>query len=388
VRPVVVVAGYFVGNPLGGHVLSILHWLRGLRRLGYDVAFVEHYEWASGCYNPHTNERSDDPSYGIGELRRALEHVGVDKWCYVDVEGHFHGLSREEVLALCRRSVALLALWTVTWLEEFAECGCRIFIDTDPGFTQFSMLPTPARSTLGYASPLDFHHRFTYGTRIGSADCPIPTHGLSWLPTRPPVSLDLVPPCFTPEARLFTTVMSWTVRKPIVYEGEEYGQKDVEFWRVAELPSRVGRVFEIALAGASAPRAEIEAAGWRLADPRRITASPWTYREYIAASRGEFSVAVNLEVKARTGWFSDRTAAYLASGKPVVVQDTGFSESLPCGEGLFAFRTLDDAAAAVEAIAADYPRHCAAARRIAEEYFDVDRVLRAILERADVAVAA
>jgi hypothetical protein len=382
-RKIAIVAGYFIGNPLGGHVLSILHWLVGLQRLGYEVVFVEHYEWASGCYNPHTNERSEDPSYGIAELTRIFNQVGLGRWCYVDVDGRYHGLSRHDVDTLCRDADVLVSLWTVTWLEAFSQCRRRIFIDTDPGFTQFSMLPTPARSVEGYASPLDFHERFTYGTRIGMPDCPIPTHGLSWLPARPPVALELVPASFTPAATMFTTVMSWTVRKPIVHEGEEYGQKDVEFWRIADLPARVGSVFELALAGANAPREEIEARGWRIADPRRITATPWTYLEYISQSRGEFSVAVNLEVKARTGWFSDRTAAYLAAGKPVVVQDTGFSEFLPCGEGLFAFRTIDEAAAAVASIAEDYPRHCAAARRIAEEYFSAERVLQGVLERAN-----
>jgi hypothetical protein len=175
--------------------------------------------------------------------------------------------------------------------------------------------------------------------------------------------------------------MSWSARKPIVYEGVEYGQKDVEFWRIADLPTRVGPIFEIALAGDSAPRARIAAAGWRIADPREVTATIWTYRDYIAQSRGEFSVAVNLEVKSRSGWFSDRTAAYLASGKPAIVQDTGFSESLPCGEGLLAFNTPDEAIAAVNAVNRNYEGHCRAARYVAEEFFDSDKVLQGLLTR-------
>jgi hypothetical protein len=377
-RPIAIVAGYFVGFPVGGHVMSILHWLAGLRQLGFDVVFAEQYEWGSGCWNPITAQAGDDPSYGIGVLRRHLEELGISHWCFVDAAGTYHGLSRHELQALCARSEVLIGLWTVTWLEEFLECRRRVFIDTDPGFTQFSMSPAPAPPGAGYASPIAFHEHFTYGTRIGRADCPIPTHGIDWQPTRPPVCLDLLPPRFTPDAPCFTTVMSWTSRAAVVYEGVEYGQKDVEFWRIADLPSRVGQCLEIALAKA-APRDRITAAGWRLADAGQVTATTATYRDYIARSRGEFSVAVNLEVKTRSGWFSDRTAAYLASGKPVVVQDTGFSEDLPCGEGLFAFRTIDDAAAAIEEIARDYPRHCAAARRIAEEYFDVRRILGSIV---------
>jgi hypothetical protein len=383
-KPVAIVSGYLIGNPLGGHVLSILHYLVGLAKLGYDVVFVEKFEWSNRCYNPSSQTRSDDPSFGIGELCRYVRELGLGRWCYVDKDGTYRGLSQKEMAGLCRESAVLISLWTVTWLPEFMECKRRIFIDLDPGFTQFAMLPTPSRSTQWYASPLDYHVRFSYGTRLGKPDCPIPTHGLSWLPTRPPVALELLPPRFTPGARFFTTVMSWSARKPIVYEGVEYGQKDVEFWRIADLPKKVGPLFEIALAGDSAPRERIAAAGWRIADPREVTATIWTYRDYIAQSRGEFSVAVNLEVKSRSGWFSDRTAAYLASGKPAIVQDTGFSESLPCGEGLLAFRTPDEAAAAVAAVNRDYERHCKAARRIAEEFFDSDKVLGGLLERSEV----
>jgi hypothetical protein len=199
--------------------------------------------------------------------------------------------------------------------------------------------------------------------------------------------LDLLPVRYTPEAELFTTIMSWNTRAPIVFDGEEYGQKDIEFWRIVSLPSRVGPVFELALGGVTAPREKIAAAGWRIADPRRVTATPWAYRDYIAQSRGEFSVAVNLEVKTRSGWFSDRTAAYLASGKPAIVQDTGFSEDLPCGDGLFAFRTIDDAVDAVRAIARDYKAHCVAARRIAEEYFDAAVVIAGILRTCDLSTS-
>jgi hypothetical protein len=383
-RRTAVVAGYLVGNPMGGHVLSILHWFAGLRDLGYDVVFAEHHCWAGGCWNPETQTAGDDPSYGLAELERSGRRTGLSAWCFVDARGVYHGLSREEMADVCRRADVLIGLWTVTWLEEFAACRRRIFIDTDPGFTQFAMSPTPSRSTLGYASPLDFHEHFTYGTRIGRPGCPIPTHGIDWKPTRPPVSLDLLPMCFTPDARRFTTVMSWTSRAPVVHDGVEYGQKDVEFWRIASLPSRVDACFEIALTGKSAPRDAIAAAGWRLAYAGEVTRSVASYRDYIAHSRGEFSVAVNLEVKTQSGWFSDRTAAYLATGKPAVVQDTGFPEDLPCGKGLLPFSSLDDAVAAVEAIDTDYAGHCAAARRLAETHFDARRVVADILGPAAV----
>jgi hypothetical protein len=375
--PLAIVAGYLAGHPVGGHVLSILHWLAGLRALGYDVVFVEHHGWPNACWNPATGTLSDDPAYGLAELQQHAASLGLRGWCFVDANGVYHGLPRDEMIALCRSADVLLGLWTVTWLDEFAHCRRRIFIDTDPGFTQFGM-SADVRASLAYASPVDFHEHYTYGARIGQADCPIPTHGIHWRPARPPVALDLLPVQFTPDATCFTTVMSWSPRKPIVYEGVEYGQKDVEFWRIAALPSRVEPCLEIALGG-KAPYEAIAAEGWRITEAAAVTATPWTYRDYIGRSRGEFSVAVNLEVKSRSGWFSDRTAAFLASGKPAVVQDTGFSDDLPCGEGLFAFRTIDDAAAALQEIERDYRRHCLAARRIAEEYFDARRVIGRIV---------
>jgi len=381
-RKTVIVSGYIVRYPLGGLVLFMLHYLVGLKNLGYDVVFIEHYGWQNSCYNPRTNTMSNDPGYGIKQMLRDFRKLGLKKWCYVDADGVFHGMSRDEVKRLCGEADILLSLYNTTWLEEFAECRKRVFVDTDPGFTQFSMSPSPSSSCDGYASPYDFHYHFTFGTRIGMDDCPIPTRGLNWLPTRPPVALELLPPVFTPEANFFTTVMGWNARKPITYNGVEYGQKDIEFMRVIELPQILGEVFEIALGGVDAPREKIAEAGWRISDPLKITENPWTYRDYIAQSRGEFSVAVNLEVKTRSGWFSERTAAYLASGKPVVVQDTGFSENLPTGKGLFAFQDMNDVIAAIEIINNDYRQHCKAARQIAEEYFDSRKVLTELLERS------
>jgi hypothetical protein len=372
-----IVAGYLVGYPAGGHVMSILHWFAGLRSLGYDVVFVEHHGWRDACFNPRTNTMSDDPSYGIEHLAGYAQLFGLRAWCFVDRQGRYHGISQEEMVRLCKEADVLLGIWTVTWLDEFHECRRRIFIDTDPGFTQFTM-PPGARASLAFASPVDFHEHYSVGTRIGQPDCPIPTHGITWRPTRFPVALDLLPFHFAPDAECFTTVMAWAPRKPVVYEGVEYGLKEIEFWRIAELPTRVNGCMEIALGG-NAPFDRIAAAGWRITDALAVSVTPWTYRDYLARSRGEFSVLTNLYVKTRSGAFSDRTAAYLATGKPAVVQDTGFSEELPCGEGLFAFSTLDEAVAAIEEINRDYRRHCRAARRIAEQHFDARRVIGRIL---------
>jgi hypothetical protein len=380
----VIVAGYLVRNTSGGHVLSILHYLAGLRRMGFEVIWVEHFGWAESCFDPTINAMTDDPGFGIAALKSNLQWIGVHRWCYVGADGTYHGMPRQELIQACRSADFLLSLWLVTWLEEFRECRYRIFVDLDPGFTQFALTPDRRVSCDGFASPFDFDIHFSYGTRIGMPDCPIPTHGIQWHPLLPPVAMELIPPVRQTDCRRFTTVMGWNSREPIVYNGEEYGQKDVEFYRIMDLPGTLPEVeFEIVLAGPSAPRERIAAAGWQIADPLTTVHTPAAYLDYIASSGGEFSVAVNLEVKSRSGWFSDRTAAYLASGKPVVVQDTGFSELLPCGDGLFAFATIDDAVEAIRSICSDYPAQCLAARRIAEQHFDAERVLRGMLARCE-----
>ena len=379
-KPVVIVAGYWVRYPLGGHLLGQLQYLVGLQKLGCEVVFIEHFGWPSSCYNPQANTMSDDPSFGLAVLKREFPRFGLQKWCYIDAAGVHHGLSADEVRKVCRDADLLLSLASTTWRDEFRECRARAYVDTDPGFTQFGMVPAPGPSCNGYASPCDFQFHFTIGTRIGQPDCPIPTHDLQWWPTRWPVVLELMPYRCLPDAEFFTTVMSWRPRKTILHNGIEYGQKDVEFMKFIDLPKRAGPIFKIALAGPNAPREQIAAAGWRLVDPLQVTATPWTYRDYIAGSRGEFGVSVNLEVKTRSGWFGDRTPIYLAMGKPVIIQETGFSESLPCGEGLFAFKDMEEAVAAIELVNGNYERHCRAARRIAEEYFDSQKVLREMLQ--------
>lgn len=385
-RPIAIVAGYLARYPLGGHLLSQYHFLTGLTRLGYEVVFVEHYGWPNACYDPRTNTMGDDPTYGLSQILPFFKRIGLQRWCYVDASEKWHGLPRDEVKSLCRNAALVLSSSSTTWLEELRECPARIFVDIDPGFTQFKMSPTPNASCAGYASPYDFNFHFTFGERIGKPDCPIPTHGLRWHPFRQPLALDLIEPRFTPQARRFTTVMSWAAYGSMEYQGVTYGQKNLEMLKFLDLPRHAGDVFEIALGGVGAPAQSLQDAGWIITEALAATLSVEAYLDYIGNSRGEFSVAKDGYVKTRCGWFSDRTVAYLASGKPVIVQDTGFSDVLPCGEGLFAFRTPADVVRAVEGISRNYERHCQAARRIAEEYFDSDKVLRAMLKACDLTV--
>lgn len=383
--PLAIFTGYNIRYPLGGHVFTELQNIIGLQRLGYRVLYVE--ESGGGwtpCFNPVRNEMTADPSYGIRVLRDELRPYGLaDSWCYVDETGAYHGLSRDEFLRACREAVLLFGRSRVTWLPELAEIRARLFLDVDPAITQFELPPPHQRSQRGFASAHDFHYHFTYGTRIGRPDCPVPSGGLTWRGTLPPVVPALLPWHINPAAARFTTVMSWKARGVIRHNGVEYGDKNVEFARVRHLPQRTGPILEIALAGGQADRPQLERDGWVIANATVASLTVAQYLDYIRASRGEFSVAKNIYVATRCGWFSDRTAAYLALGRPAVVQDTGWSERLPTGEGLFAFTTADEAVAALETIQRDYDRHCRAARRIAEEYFAAEKVLGEMLRHCD-----
>ncbi len=389
-RPLAIYAGYVVRYPLGGSVLTESHCMAGLQRLGYDVVYVE--ESGSGwapCYNPTRNEMTTDPSYGIGVLQEVLRARGLERrWCYVDSERHYHGLTKEDLLERCRRATVFFCRANVNWLEEFRACKTRVFIDLDPCFTQLRLPPANAPSVSGYASPHEFQFHFTCGERIGKPDCPIPAGGLQWRPTRIPVVVDMFTPRYTPEATRFTTVLSWSAYGSVQYQGEVYGPKSTEMLKILDLPRRAGPVFEIALAGPDAPAEQLRAAGWIISSALDATITVEAYQDHIGRSRGEFSVAKNAYVKSKCGVFLDRSVSYLAMGKPVILQDTGFSEILPCGEGLFAFRNSDDVLIAIETIGRDYARHCKAARRIAEEYFDSDKVLGTMLRQCDLPVTS
>jgi hypothetical protein len=379
VKPVAIVAGYMARYPLAGMMLWNLHYVAGLQRLGYRVVFVEHFGWSHSCYDPIGNLMTDDPARGLSVMEQELRAIGLSEWCYVDARGEFHGLSRAELERLCRESALLLSIANTTWLEEFRECAVRIFLDGDPGFTQFRTHPTPSPSCAGYASPHDFQFHFSCGERIGQPDCPIPTHGLHWRPTRAPVVLALLPERFSPLATDFTTTMSWTAYGNVEYNGQLYGQKDIEMPKFLDLPKRLGPIFEIAFSGPETAAALLREHGWKIVSALETTRDLAGYLDYLGRSRGEFSVAKNGYVKTRCGMLYERTTKYLAMGKPAIVQDTGFSEQIPCGEGLFAVQKLDDALSAVETIAKDYARHCRAARRIAAEYFDANKVLGKLL---------
>jgi len=226
---------------------------------------------------------------------------------------------------------------------------------------------------------------FTFAENIGAADCRIPLAGFDWIPTRQPVVLDWWELLAEPPRDVFTTVMNWVSYKSCEYDGETWGQKDVEFLKFVDLPERTSQKFEIAMGmgpGMKRPTVMLQQKGWQIIEPTEHLPDPWTYCEYLRRSKGEWSVAKEGYVKSRSGWFSCRSACYLALGRPCVLEDTGWSHVYPTGRGLFAYQTIDEARAGIAAVNADYAAHSRAARQLAEQMFDARKVLADLITRA------
>jgi hypothetical protein len=261
------------------------------------------------------------------------------------------------------------------WLGEAVAAGRRVLIDGEPGSTQMKM---QNRLDAGESLP-KYDAYFSTGRNVGTGHSTAPTAGKAWRPLFHPVVPDVFPPVPPRPGALYTTVMNWQSYAPLTYRGVTYGHKDVEFARFMDLPSLTAAPLEVAVSGKETPSDRLRAAGWRVRDAHEVTLSFDSFRSYLLSSRGEFAVCKSGYVRHNTGWFSDRGAAYLASGRPVVMQETGFSAHLPCGEGLFAVRTAEEAAGAIAEIERDYPRHSRRAREVAVEYLDARRVLPAFL---------
>ena len=370
--------------PLGGIGWQAVHYVLGLTRLGHDVYYVE--DSNTHPYDPRVKSVVSDSSYSVAFLADVMTRFGLaDRWAYVDgVTGTCHGLSRERLRDLYREADGLLNVCGATELkDEHLRCPVRVYIETDPVFEQIRV----AEGDHQIIDALGEHtHHFTYGENLGQLDCPIPLEKFAWRTTRPPVIPDLWDARVDPAAERFTTVATWkNIGKDVQFLGETYyWSKHMNFLRVADLPSRTRQPLELALeVDDDATRDLLARKGWLITDAFEASCDITAYQRHIARSRGEFTVAKDLVARTRSGWFSDRSACYLAAGKPVVTQDTAFGKFVPTGEGLFAFETVEEAAAALDEVNRDYPRHCRAARRIALEYFAADRVLGRLCREAD-----
>lgn len=383
----IVVTGYVVRCPLGGMAWHHLQYVLGLARLGHHVTFVEDSDdvpWS--CYDPTRGVTDEDPTYGLSFAERIMRQLCLDRWAYYDAHrDRWHGPAAETVARLCSEADLLLDLGLVNPPRPWTiEIPLAITVDTDPVFNQIRHLNDTSQRLR--AERADVH--FTFAERVGRHDAYLPNDGFAWKPTRQPVVLDAWPVVPASATGPFTTVMQWDSYPALEHEGRRFGMKSDSFAPFMELPRRTRVPLELALGTRDAPRNELEAAGWRLRNPLVPTADPWTYRRYLRGSRGELTVSKHGYVVARTGWFSERSANYLAGGRPVIAQDTGFSDVLPTGDGLFAFSTIDEAAAALEEVDADHERHCRVAREIAIEFFDSRKVLTRLLEDAFAAAPA
>lgn len=377
----IVVLGYVVRGPLGGLAWHHLQYVAGLRALGHDVYFVEDSDDYPSCYDPARGVVDVDPAYGLRFAARAFERLGLgERWCYYDAHAaRWAGPLAPRAREVCESAELLLNLSGVNPLRPWTErTPARAFVDTDPAFTQIRHLTDASARTLAAAH----NSFFTFAENVARTDCLVPADGFAWQPTRQPVHLDAWPVSLGPRAESWTTVMQWDSYRACEHEGRRYGMKSDSFAAFVELPARAGPVFEIALGSEGAPRAMLRARGWRLLDPLAVTRETTTYQDFIRASKAEWSVAKHGYVAARSGWFSERSAAYLASGRPVLTQQTGFSDWLETGAGLLPFETLDDVLAGMEEIDRDYERHCRAARELAEGFFDARKVLTNLIERA------
>jgi hypothetical protein len=379
----IVVASYAVRFPVGGYLSWVLQWLIGFQRLGHDVYFVEKSGWSESCYDPSKHIMTDDCSYGTAALQALLARFDLgDRWCFVDARGRYHGMSRRRVEKVFSSADLFVDTETHgTWLEDASHSRLRVLVEGDPAYTQIKW----HNCLEAGEGLLDYDYYYTVGRNIGTGRSMVPTAGKPWRPIFHPVHVDLFPARPVDTGAPFTTVMSWQVFDPIEFDGVTYGQKDIEFIKFMDLPRRTKSPLEIAVGGGeNVPTRRLLKAGWRLRNPLEVTVSFDSFRDYIAASRGEFSVAKNVYVATNSGWFSERSAAYLASGRPVVLQDTGFSAHLPCGHGLFAVRTVDEAAAAIEAINSDYQGHSRWARDLALEFLDTRKVLTRFLKELSI----
>ena len=372
----IVCSGHLVRHPVGGHSWHHLQYLVGLKRLGHQVTFFEDWGWTDSCWDPPRGVMTSDATYGIAYLRRLLEpHQLDDSWCYLAEDGTAHGMPRHRLVQRLREADLYLNLSYINWIPELEECRRRVLVDTDPVFTQIG--------GFGMGGPFSrYDALFTYGENVHRAGCEMPDGGARWLPTRQPVVLDLWPVTVGDEHGPITTVMNWSAYGEREHNGRVYGQKDREFGAFFTLPREAGEEMEIAVNGPGPIRTRLADGGWRLVDVDDVSRDPFSYQRFLRRSRAEFCVAKHAYVVTRSGWFSDRSSAYLASGRPVVVQDTGFSQFLPCGRGLLAYDTHEQALAAIASLRDDYPQHCRAARDLVEHYFDARRVLGDLLERA------
>jgi GT2 family glycosyltransferase len=382
-RPKIVLLGMMTKMPVAGVVWQNLHYLLGFERLGYEAYYVETHARTPSMLMRH--EDDDSSSLAAEFIAATMRRFGLaDRWAFraLHDDGRCFGMSELQIERLYGSAELLINLHGGTQpLPELAATGRLVYLETDPVQLQLE-LQHGVQVTVDFLEP---HCAFfTFAENWGNPDCRLPHNDrFQFRPTRQPVVLDLWPDRSPHPANVFTTVGNWRQDwRDVTYEGERYTwSKHHEFLKYLDLPRRSGQAFELALSScAPTEREMLTERGWGVRDGLEMSQGIDRYRDYIGASRGEFTVAKEQNVRLRTGWFSDRSATYLASGRPVLTQETGFCNVLPTGEGLFGFSSPEEALAATEEVNGDYARHASAARDLAREHFRHEVVLRQLLD--------
>lgn len=380
----IVVFGILFWFPLAGVTYQFLHFLIGLRRLGYDPYYIE--DSGRWIYDPALNDLSPDATRNVNAVVPILEAHGFkDRWAFRGnyPGGRCYGMTEENILRLYREADAFLNVTGAQELrDEHLACRRRIYLETDPVAAQIK-IAQGNQETIAALQAHDTH--FSYGGNFGKPDCRVPLERFNWLPTVQPVVLDLWNNnSARADSAAFNTIATWHNKgKDIVYNGETYyWSKAREFKKILDLPKRRPVPFELAVGVDKKTRRLLESNQWRVTDPIKLSSDLTNYRDFILNSRGEFTVAKDQNIRLRSGWFSDRSACYLAASRPVINQDTAFGSHLPTGKGLFSFQTMDDILAAVDEIERDYEGNCQAAYEIAAEHFAAEKVLKSLMSRA------
>jgi hypothetical protein len=387
----IIVTGLVGLYPVGGVAWDYLQYVIGLARLGHDVYY--HEDTWSWPYHPIDATYTPDSDYSAGYLERFFARHAPElrqRWHYLHLHETSFGMDRAAFDEVARTADLFLNVSGACLIPDDLSPGClKVFLDTDPGYNQIMLSERFAWSEnveRWCASVLAHDRYFTYAENIHNPDCRVPTLDLLWKTTRMPVVEDLweatartAPSGSAP----WTTVMTWNAfRGKLLYRGVEYTSKGTEFEKLITLPRHLNVPLKVAVGGVQAPLERLATWGWQVEDGPSVTVTPEDYQAFIAASRGELSPAKHVYVAMRTGWFSCRSACYLAAGRPVVVQDTGFAAALPVGEGILSFSSTDQAIEALQEAEGRYARHSEAARAIAHEYFDSAKVLNDLVDRA------
>jgi hypothetical protein len=380
------VSGMIARDPFqGGATWAVLQYLVGLRRLGHDVYFVEPVPADALQPQGAPLEKTRNTEYFLSVMREfGFEHHAALLVTGTEITA---GLPYARLAAIAGECDVLINIsGMLTDRRLIDPIPARVYLDLDPAFNQLW------QASAGIDMRFDGHSHFvTVGRALGDPDCPVPLCGRSWIPTWQPIVLEHWPVARRIDYDGLTTVGNWRGYGSIEHDGVFYGQKAHALREFMTLPRLTAERFMPAFAihpGETRDLEALRANGWELLDPAAVASTPAEYRRFVGGSKAEFGIAKSGYVKARCGWFSDRSVCYLASGRPVIAQDTGFSRYLPTGEGLFAFSTTDEVVDAIGRLRTDYERHARAARALAEEHFDSDVVLSRLLDRVGLGVAA